>query len=75
MGKRNFYQSNIEEPSNATEEPIMDTPVTEEVKEEAPVVETVVDEPKKEEPKIEVKPAEPVKPIKKEEKAKKTATL
>ena len=70
MGKRNFYQSNIEEPSNATEEPIMDAPVTEEVKEKAPV-----DEPKKEEPKVEVKPAEPVKPIKKEEKAKKTATL
>ena len=59
MGKRNFYQSNIEEPSNAID------PVTEEV-EETPVVTTVVDEPKKEEPKVEVKPVE-IKPIKKEE--------
>lgn len=63
MGKRNFYQSNIEEPSNALDsatEEVKDTPAID------PVVATVVDEPKKEEPKVEVKPVE-TKPIKKEE--------
>ena len=78
MGKnRNFNQNEI------VDEAVVETPAIEEVNTvvDAPVVETVVDtvvdEPKKVEPKVETKPVEtkPVKADKKEEKAKKTATL
>lgn len=69
MGKRNFYQSNIEEPVNENETPV-------EVIEETKAEEVKIEEPKKEEPKVEVKPAEPVKPVKKEEPVKRrTATI